>query len=51
MKQPCEKDCPKRTAECKKTCPDWEKFEKEKFENYKLRDEYFREHTKKRYEP
>ena len=24
---PCDRDCPRRTWDCKKTCPDWEKYE------------------------
>lgn len=28
MKPPC-KDCGRRAAECKKTCPEWEEYETE----------------------
>lgn len=28
-KVPCGKVCPKRTAECKRTCPDWAEYEAE----------------------
>lgn len=35
MKVPCGKLCPDRTAECKKTCPKWQEYEKEYFEKRK----------------
>lgn len=38
LKWPCVKECEKRTAECKKTCPDWQKYEKEYFDDLKKRD-------------
>ena len=27
-KQPCERDCPNRSAECRKTCEPWQEYEK-----------------------
>lgn len=38
IKQPCEKNCPERTAECKKTCPRWAAYWQEKQEEYKRRE-------------
>ena len=40
-KQPCKKDCPDRTAECKKTCPKWKEYEPLLREFYKLRAEAY----------
>ena len=36
-KHPCLKDCPDRTAECKRDCPRWAKYEAAKQEEYKER--------------
>ncbi len=36
-KQPCKKDCPRRSAECHVICEDWLKYEKERNENYLLK--------------
>ena len=36
-KHPCSKDCPERTAECKKTCEKWKPYEAQKREDYKHR--------------
>jgi hypothetical protein len=38
-KQPCKRDCPERTAECKKTCPKWLRYWAVKQEEYKRRAE------------
>ena len=40
-KHPCKKDCPDRTAECKKTCPKWLEYEPLRNEFYKLRAEAY----------
>lgn len=34
MKNPCVKDCPERSAECKLICQRWKGYEKEKFKQY-----------------
>lgn len=34
---PCRQDCPDRTAECKKTCPKWAKWETKKQAMYAAR--------------
>lgn len=34
IKCPCEKTCPERTAECKRTCPRWAEYEAAKFDDY-----------------
>lgn len=34
---PCRKDCPKRTAECKRDCPDWAKYAAAKKTEYEAR--------------
>lgn len=31
LKWPCVKECERRTAECKKACPDWQEYEKKIF--------------------
>lgn len=36
-KHPCRKDCPERTAECKKTCERWKPYAEAKKEEYKER--------------
>lgn len=38
LKWPCVKECEKRMAECKKTCPDWQKYEKEYFAEQEKKD-------------
>ena len=38
MKPPCGKVCPKRSAECKKTCEEWAEYEAEKFERYREKE-------------
>ena len=38
LKWPCVKECEKRTAECKKTCADWQKYEKEYFAEQEKKD-------------
>lgn len=37
MTHPCGRDCPKRTAECRKTCEAWAAYEAWKFADYKRR--------------
>lgn len=37
--QPCHKDCPERTWDCKLTCPKWAKYEAWKQEEYARRQE------------
>ena len=32
---PCKQDCPNRSAECRLTCPDWEKYTAERDADYK----------------
>ena len=32
LESPCKRDCPKRSAECKKICEKWKEYEKEYFE-------------------
>lgn len=34
MKQPCEKNCKDRNAECHAKCEKWKEWEKWKFKNY-----------------
>ena len=41
MKAPCGKSCPKRNAECRKTCEEWAEYEAWKFERYKRRNAEF----------
>ena len=36
-KQPCQKDCPGRTPECKKACERWKAYERAMHEEYKQR--------------
>ena len=36
---PCSKDCPERTAECKKTCKRWKVYEEAKKVEYAQRKE------------
>lgn len=36
-KQPCEKNCPRRSSVCHAICEDWLKYEKERNENYLLK--------------
>lgn len=36
-KHPCRKDCPKRTAECKRVCERWKEYAAKKQEEYKER--------------
>ena len=31
---PCDKHCPRRSATCHVTCPDWAKYEKKRAEEY-----------------
>ena len=38
-KQPCERNCKDRTAECKRTCKKWLDYWKVKQEEYKRRAE------------
>lgn len=38
LKWPCVRECEKRMAECKKTCPDWQKYEKEYFAEQEKKD-------------
>lgn len=33
-KHPCKKDCPLRTAECKRDCQDWARYAEEKKAEY-----------------
>ena len=35
--QPCHRDCPERTWDCKRTCPKWAKYEAWKQEIYAIR--------------
>ncbi len=37
--QPCHKDCPERTWDCKLTCPKWAEYEAWKQEEYARRQE------------
>lgn len=37
MKQPCQRDCPKRQPGCGATCPDWAKWEAWKEQEYNER--------------
>lgn len=37
MKQPCQRDCPKRKPGCGATCPDWSKWVAWKEQEYKKR--------------
>jgi hypothetical protein len=37
-KNPCQPECPGRSAECHATCPHWAEYEKEKFDDYKERE-------------
>lgn len=39
-KQPCTRDCPERTVECKKTCKRWCEYWLSKQEEYKRRAEF-----------
>ena len=39
MKQPCKQDCPRRSAECRKTCPDWVTYEAAKRKEYTARQD------------
>lgn len=45
MNNPCYKGpgykCPKRKAECKKTCEDWIKYEQEYFEQQKQKEKIY----------
>lgn len=38
LKWPCVKEYERRTAECKKTCTDWQKYEKEYFAEQEKKD-------------
>ena len=38
LKWPCVRECEKRMAECKKTCADWQKYEKEYFAEQEKKD-------------
>lgn len=40
-KHPCVKDCPRRTAECKRTCADWAAYEAEWQAEMRARTEEF----------
>lgn len=47
-KNPCGRDCPKRTAVCKRTCPDWQEYEtkhmaelQERIEEYEKEADYW----------
>lgn len=43
MKQPCKRDCPRRVPGCGATCPDWQKYVKErnaKYDERRLNSEY-----------
>lgn len=39
VKHPCTKECPERTATCKRTCKRWKEYEPAKREEYKERQE------------
>ena len=39
MIQPCLKDCPRRSAECRSTCLEWAKWERFKKELYARREQ------------
>lgn len=39
MKQPCEKDCPDRSATCHSTCPKWAAWERYKEQDYARRNQ------------
>lgn len=39
--QPCKKDCPRRSAWCGATCPDWQKYVKERDAEYEERKRRF----------
>lgn len=41
-KQPCEKDCSGRTAECKRTCPRWAEYEAKMQIEYADREQKFK---------
>lgn len=36
-KQPCKKDCPERSGECRSTCEKWKEFEGWKMAQYDVR--------------
>ena len=38
MKHPCAKDCPRRSAECRSTCPEWAEYEAAKKADYAERE-------------
>lgn len=46
MSNPCYKGpgykCPRRKAECKRTCEDWKKYEKKYFEELKEKEKRYR---------
>lgn len=54
MKNPCGRDCPKRTAICKITCPDWAEYEawymemdKEKQKIVAAKSDYYAYHNER----
>ena len=41
IKQPCAKDCPNRSMECRLTCEAYKEYRAAKLEDYKRRANYF----------
>nr|DAP48210.1 MAG TPA: hypothetical protein [Caudoviricetes sp.] len=37
IQQPCAKDCPDRSAECRLTCPKWAEYTAERAKDYEQR--------------
>lgn len=43
MKQPCERDCPDRAAGCGANCEKWQRYVKERNENYEERVQHWKD--------
>lgn len=41
-KCPCDRNCPDRTATCKRTCPEWADYEEAQREKQKEKDKEYR---------